>query len=247
MLEPYWSKDGITVYHASCLDVLPMLPERCAGLVLTDPPYEAEAHTLQRRQRGAANGVRVEPISFDAITEDVRQGAAKEIARIADRWALTFCQVEASQTWRRCYEGHGMTYIRTCMWNKPDGSPQFTGDRPGMGYETFVTMHQPGRTHWNGGGRRGVFTHYVEPQRTGARLYQTQKPFRLIRELIELFADPGDLIVDPFGGSMTTALAAKALGFRCIAMDISEEACEIGVRRLEGASPDRRQLQLQFG
>lgn len=48
-------------------------------------------------------------------------------------------------------------YKRTCPWVKPDGKPQYSGDRPGIGYESIVACHAPGRSTWNGGGSHGVF------------------------------------------------------------------------------------------
>lgn len=40
---------GWTVIEGDCLEVLPTLPGKSVAHVITDPPYESEAHTLQRR------------------------------------------------------------------------------------------------------------------------------------------------------------------------------------------------------
>ena len=37
--EPYFEKDGITLFHGDCREILPQLPAESFGLVLTDPPY----------------------------------------------------------------------------------------------------------------------------------------------------------------------------------------------------------------
>jgi hypothetical protein len=50
--------------------------------------------------------------------------------------------------WRAALEAAGAVYKRTCIWVKPDGKPQYSGDRPGTGYEGIVACHAPGRSTW---------------------------------------------------------------------------------------------------
>lgn len=135
-----------------CLEVMKTMPDKSVDLVLTDPPYEAEAHTLQRRVKREGGIMEIEALNFAPMTEELRNGVAKEIARVAKGWVLTFCQVEAAHIWIKAYEDAGLKYRRTCIWVKPDGMPQYSGDRPGMGYETIVAMHVQGASKWNGGG-----------------------------------------------------------------------------------------------
>src|SRR3990167_3443655 len=124
----------------------------------------------------------------------------------------------------------GLKFIRFGVWEKPDSAPQFTGDRPGMGWEAIAFLHRDDEPiRWNGGGRRGGFVHCLGGDRG---LHPTQKPLSLIKEFVQLFTDPGDLILDPFAGSFTTARAAKDLGRRCVAIEISEKHCEAGARRM---------------
>jgi DNA modification methylase len=238
-LKPYYRKNGIVIYHGDCLEVLPTLPK--VDLVLADPPYDVESHTLQRRvQRGrdASRYGRVtafEQVPFPAMTEQLRDASAALIASLTSAWLLAFCQIEGAPLWRHCFEEHSLVYKRTCLWIKPDGMPQFSGDRPGMGYETFVAMHAAGRTRWNGGGRHGVFKfNKRDPGMGGAKnSHPTQKPLALIEHLIELFSNDGQLVLDPFMGSGTTLVAAQNLHRHAIGIEIEEKYCEIAAKRLD--------------
>lgn len=240
-MKPYYSEAGIEIYHADCREVLPGLDK--VDLVLTDPPYEAEAHTLQRRvKRGPTrNGVDTrkaenERLSFEPLSFELREASAREMARISEGWILVFCQVEAAMLWKEQLEAGGAKYRRTCVWVKPDGMPQYSGDRPGMGYESIVACHAAGRSEWNGGGKHGVFIHNKGNGR--ANFHETEKPLSLILELIDLFSNQGDLVLDPFMGSGTTLVAAKMSGRRAIGIELEERHCETSAQRLaQGVLP----------
>ncbi len=234
-LRPYFDDGQCVIYHGDWRDVLPALGP--VDHVITDPPYEVEAHTPQRRvqhERGfgpAGRVVSVEPLPFPPITEADRNAVARALSAKVKRWILTFCQVEAAMKWRDSLEAAGFSYRRTCVWVKPDGMPQYSGDRPGMGYESIVAVHAAGRSEWNGGGSHGVFI-YPKGDGMGPALHPTTKPERLMRKLVALFSDPGDVVLDPFMGSGTTLRAAKDLGRKAIGIEIEERYCEIAAKRM---------------
>src|SRR5438105_14156451 len=154
---PTAADTGWDLRDGDCMVGMAALPDGAADVIITDPPYEAEAHTSQRLVARAGGRLEVEPLEFPAITEELRLGSAREMARLAHRWILVFCQVEAAMKWREALETCGAVYKRTCLWIKRDGKPQYSGDRPGIGYESIVACHAPGRSKWNGGGSHGVF------------------------------------------------------------------------------------------
>ena len=229
MVEPYFEANGITLYHGDCRDILPTLGP--VDHVITDPPYEAEAHTLGRRGGADHSGHYGEarPLDFAAMDAPTRYYVGGEMARLANGWILVFCQVEAAMLWR--YALCPARYTRTQIWRKPDGSPQFTGDRPGMGYESIVTAWGgPSRMKWNGGGRHGVYEALTVKAGTG---HTTEKPEPLMRDLVSLFTDLGETILVPFCGSGTTLVAAYQLGRKAIGIELEEKWCEVAARRLE--------------
>jgi len=232
-VREYYSDSQVTLYHGDCRDVLPTLPT--VDHVITDPPYEAEAHTNARRSTNSEHKVIPLVIEFAAITEEMREYLSMESARLASGWVLVFCQSEAIGLWRAALERAGCQWRRGQAWVKPDSAPQFTGDRPGIGFEAIATAWAgDGKSKWNGGGKRGVYEHCVNNfgRLTNGRPHPTMKPEPLMVELVTLFTNAGETILDPFAGSGTTLAAAKRLGRKAIGIELDERYCEIAARRL---------------
>lgn len=69
--------------------------------------------------------------------------------------------------------------------------------------------------------------------------HPTQKPEKLLAKIILASTNPGDLILDPFAGSGTTAVVAKKLGRNFVAIESEEEYCLLAAKRLELAETDK--------
>jgi site-specific DNA-methyltransferase (adenine-specific) len=223
-MKPYFDDGrGIVIYHGRAEDVLPSLPDAGADLVLTDPPYSPAWHAGARTGDGDIVLVDFAPISVEAL--DAIFG---ECGRIARRWVV------ATMDWRHIAKlsecpPSGLRFVRFGVWVKPNGAPQFTGDRPGPGWEGIAFLHRDGeRLRWHGGGRSSVFVHHKinSDHRTG-------KPEPLFGEFMRLFSDQGDLVVDPFMGRGTTLMVARRLGRRAIGIEMDEAHCERAARRLQ--------------
>lgn len=238
-MTPYYEADGITIYHGDCLDVLPLLAP--VDHVITDPPYSAYTHAKQwigaaLTDDGAPRIATAHAsLGFDPLTPELMRGICRESRRLVRRWILVFCDLESISLWQERITVAGLEYVRACIWDKVDSAPQFTGDRPANSAEAIVVAHLPGKKTWNGGGARSVFRFAVNAER-GAKPHPSTKPEPLLVELVNLFTDPGDLVLDPCMGSGTTLVACKRLGRRAIGIETSERYCAIAAERLAQAA-----------
>ena len=69
--------------------------------------------------------------------------------------------------------------------------------------------------------------------------HPTQKPEKLLAKIILASSNPGDVILDPFAGSGTTAVVAAKLGRKFVAIESDEEYCLLAAKRLEMAETDK--------
>lgn len=207
-----------------------------------DPPYEKHMHDAKREKKifGAKRRIRIDghanppPVDFASI-DGMREVITGPLIRLCRGWFIAFCTPEGVAPWRDEIEAVGARYKRACIWVKPDSAPQFNGQGPAMGAECFVTAWcGAGVSSWNGGGRRNVFTHMTN-QQTRHGVHPTEKPLSLMAEIIELFTNPGDVILDPFMGSCSTGVAAVRLGRRFIGIEKDPRYFDIALERMTDA------------
>ena len=219
----------VTVVCGDALDVLRALPDGCVDAVVTDPPYGEKTHAGARTTRPGVGLTTVPIVTFDSVGDEFFLDLCEQAVRVSRRWVLMTCD------WRHAAvaenSDRGVPVVRVGVWVKPDAAPQFTGDRPGTGWEAVLLLHRGGRKRWNGGGHHAVWTCGVER----GNVHPTQKPLRLVREWVRLFSDPGDLILDPFAGSGTTGVAAVAEGRRAVLVEREPKYAEICRRRVAEA------------
>jgi site-specific DNA-methyltransferase (adenine-specific) len=219
------------IYLGDCMDFMKQIPDKSIDLVLTDPPYSEATHVGMRSMKGGSSASTVDFASF-SFSDILR--SFNEIGRISKGWVVSFIE------WTHAAKIHeigisGLDFTRLAIWYKPNAIRQLSADRPAMGWEAILIMHASGlKKEWNGGGRLGVFVHNnVRSGRFIANFHPVEKPLGLVSELITLFSNQGDIVLDPFMGSGTIPLAALRLGRRYIGIEIKENYFQVARKRIE--------------
>lgn len=227
------------------------------GHIISDPPYEQSLHDAKNSMIGREvrshgqdrlrtdGGVSLRGLDFAGI-DGIRADFTALAAEICQGWFIAFCTVEGVARWADVINPSPMKYKRGCIWVKPDSTPQLNGQGPAQGAECFVTAWAgAGHAKWNAGGKRGVYTHLTNPpDRHGG--HPTEKPWRLMRDIILDFTAPGDVILDPFMGSGTTLVAAALTGRSTIGIELNPDYFDIAVHRVTKAIVSARALGPQI-
>lgn len=215
--------DGVQLIHGDTFTILPSMADGEVDIILSDPPYSDQTHDGARTGSWTKDGdVPEKLLTFDSITPEQFVEFARQAVRVAKRWVVTFCD------WRYAHLLQEVGLVRLGAWMKVNPAPQFTGDRPAQGWEAVAILHRPGKKRWNGGGKAATWVY----NKVAAEYSPAQKPLPFLRELVRLFSDPGETILDPFAGSATTLLAALQTGRKGIGIEKDEEQFRIAQKRL---------------
>ena len=213
-IQPYYERDGITIYHGDCRDILPELEP--VDLVLTDPPYGI---SWSRGVHAARNSK-----AHDGILNDHDTSARDDVLRaLRGVPGIIFGSF---------YAPFPQDLRQVLVWAKPADSGvvgSTTGYRRDVEPVFLVGEWPRVPVRWP-----SILRSFANSQ--GAICAETghphTKPLAMVRSLIERSPVQGT-ILDPFMGSGTTLRAAKDLGRRAIGIEIDERYCEIAARRLE--------------
>jgi len=226
--------EGVTLHLGDCREILPTLGR--FDHVISDPPYEERMQMLHAKYklRRTDGGRQRAALTFDSI-QNIRAPFLKAIADQNNGWLLAFCNVEGVGEWKNAILAEELKFKTTCIWVKPDATPKLNGQGPALSYECITTTWcGKGLARWNGGGRRGVFTHLTNnPDRTGK--HPTEKPVSLMRELVTLFSNPGQLVCDPFMGSGTTGVACVQAGRKFTGIEMNPQYFDAACHRIDAA------------
>lgn len=206
---------------------------------ITDSPFSQRVD-----DNHAAEGVR-DPgaFRFEAMTPEKIEKSARVIAATTRRWAVVITDYEEGvYLWKQALEQAGMVFWATGHFRKINPKPLIAGRGPSQPNEAIVICHGAHiEMFWNGGGKRAEWSATVV--REEDRYHPTQKPLMLMRQLIEDFTEPGELIADPFGGVATTGVAAVELGRRFWGAELDPNYHALGLEKLSMPLFDNRPMQ----
>jgi hypothetical protein len=149
-LKPYYEDESVKLFCGDCREVSNEFVS--VDVVITDPPYSDWVHAKVRRggsvhapditTGGAKRPVisTASVLGFDSLSDELRAVMSRHFARLTARWTVVFSDIESAPLWKGDLEQAGLEYVRTGAWIKRGATPQFTGDRPGTGFEALTIL-----------------------------------------------------------------------------------------------------------
>lgn len=202
------------IYCVDCLEGLKRLDSESVDLILTDPPYGLN-------KKGIQNDTDLS-VFYSTLPECYR--VLKK-----DSFFITFFSTKYLP---ELFKNNPFNYFWQIVLYCPNGSV-----RSSIGYTKFmsVIIFKKGNPKIKKA-NKDIFVdtpgRMVEPEE-GYINHPTPKPTKFIKELLEIFSKEGDLILDPFIGSGSIAVACQDINRNFIGFEINKEYCELANKRLK--------------
>lgn len=227
----------VELQNQSCFEYLKTIKDKSVSLVLIDPPYEVSRDT--NFQSGEPKGKDTDRFrlsmdfgnwdnGFTGLSEVIKEcyrvlKSGGTIICFYDLWKIT--------TLKGYFEQAKFKQIRFIEWIKTNPVPlnsktnYLTNSR-----EIAVVGVKGSKPTFHSEYDNGIYNHPICHEK--GRFHPTQKPVALLEELIEKHSNKGDLVLDCFAGSASTAVAAYNKNRDFVGCELSEEYYGKAVDRL---------------
>lgn len=226
-----------TLYNSDCFSVLRTMPDDTIDLILTDPPYLISRKT--NFSNGGGNEKKFGSIKMDFGGWDNEEFDMKTIIAHYKRilryggTMIIFFDIFKMQSIYNIAVAMGFRQPRIGIWDKANAVPI----NASINYlsncrEYFISFTK---------GKKKVFNSYYDkayysfPIVSGRErtMHPTQKPIRLMEELIKVNSNKGDVVLDSFMGSGTTGVAAINMLRKFIGIELNPEYYSIAKARID--------------
>ncbi|WP_198378412.1 site-specific DNA-methyltransferase [Neoroseomonas rubea] len=247
------------VLVGDCIAWLRHLPPASVHAIFADPPYNLQLKgTLRRPDDSLVDGVDDEWDRFtdlgayDAFTREWLTECRRVLRKDGTIWVMgAYHNVFRLGS---ALQDLGYWILNDVIWRKSNPMPNFRGRRFTNAHETLVWAARgpESRYRFNYAAMKALNddlqmrSDWLIPLCTGgerlrdekgAKLHPTQKPEALLHRVILSCTQPGEVILDPFLGSGTTAAVAKRLGRRFIGLERDPTYAEAAKARIAAVEP----------
>lgn len=243
------------IIKGDCIENLKKLPDESVDLIFADPPYFMQTEGELNRTNGAKfQGVEDEWDKFSDYREydEFCTAWLKECKRVMKKNSSIWVIGSFQNIYRIGYimQNLGFWILNDVIWSKPNAVPNFGGTRFQNSHETLLWCTKNKNAKYifnyktmkhlnNGKQEKSVWNIGIcignerIKDKEGKKVHSTQKPEKLLYNVIISSSRPGDIVLDPFFGTGTTGAMAKLTGRNYIGIEREEEYINVAQERID--------------
>lgn len=239
-------------YNADCFDVMATMPDGCVDLILTDPPYGTTGHAwdsvldfkrfwqeVERLSGGFAVVFGATPFNYDLVASNRRNFRFSYVWRKDKAGNFAIAKTQPLRVTEEVLVfGKGPYFPQMKQAAEENKRPRDKAYKSSSIIKIKSGSCRVSKNHDESLRYPTNELHFpvtLGETNNANRLHPTQKPVALLEELLHTFTRPGALVLDPFGGVLSTGVAAENLGRRwvCCEMDTEHGYFDKGVSRFK--------------
>lgn len=221
------------VYLGNCIDLMAQIPSESIDLIATDPPYKVTA----RGNAGNSGGMLQKDINkkgmvFEHNDTDI-EDYLHEFYRVLKNGSHCYimCNHVNLVHFLKVIDDSQFHFVKSLIWNKGN---KVMGTMYMNCFEYILFLWKGFAKKINNCGTPDLLSFYNTKDKNadGSNIHDSQKPIGLMQTLIENSTNENEVVLDPFMGSGTTALAAIRSNRRYIGFEIDKTYYDLTQKRL---------------
>ena len=235
--------DSNKIYHGNCLELFGDIDDNTIDLIITDPPFFVLNQNKKLEDSEWDNFADIE--EFMEFTKDWIEKCYRVLKDDSQMYVFW------SQMWQKNFWDLDQSFEikRMLIWENPCKTRGFTSRMYLWNYTPVFFLTKGKIKRWNASFLKkenlDVFR-FPAPQTNwkgeNRQIHFLQKPLKIMGIFVNNSSDENDLILDPFLGSGTTAIACLKSNRRFMGFEESEKYCKIAYQRIQ-----KEANQLKFG
>jgi site-specific DNA-methyltransferase (adenine-specific)/modification methylase len=218
---------------------LQQIPDQSVDMILTDPPYNLGRYSTGNIKMGWRKDFNNDIASWDYPVFHPADWLADFQRVLKPRGNIfAFTSYNLLGKWHEAFDPVFDTF-QFMVWHKTNPPPKLRKAGFLNSCELIVCAWNEGHT-WNFA-KQNEMHNFIESsicmgnERLKTPAHPTQKPLKILKQLIQLATEPGQVVLDPFMGVGSSGVAALELDRRFIGVEIEPLYFEAAARRIETA------------
>jgi len=224
-----------------CLEYLKEIPDNFVDLIVTDPPYNvSQKSNIQYQELNITKNFGAWDFDFDPLP------VLKELKRVLKPTGqiYVFCSTKQISIYMSVFEKDW--FLRNLLvWNKTNPAPRLSKTNFLFANEYIIyainEKGMPSKSTFNFFKQNEMHNIFITSSLQGKErlkgpdrksIHPTQKPLSILKKLIEISSNKGDIVLDPFMGVGSTAVACKELERNFLGCELNKTYIQYLIKRL---------------
>ncbi len=229
-----------SIHNTDCFDFLKTMPDNSVDLILTDPPYNIAQYSTGNINLPGREALNNDIAEWDTVDLEPKELLA-DFKRILKPTGNIFVFTSYNQIgkWHAAFDSEYDTF-QFFIWHKTNPAPKIYKTGFLNSCEMIICMWNKGHT-WNFSTQNEMHNFFespicMRPERLSDPKHPAQKPVKLLKHIIDIASNEGDIVFDPFMGVGSTGVAALELGRKFGGCEIDNSYYSASEKRLKGVS-----------